>query len=183
MVSGQLPDLKTVYSEEFHFIAFFPDEPKKYVEDIETSFGKASAHRWKLELPEVSYEILVAEFADQPAEMDDRSLTAFYKAACVQFGITCDGGYGYEFFDEIGTGGGFRTKDETVSYLMYLARKRFYLAKTVAKASAEELTREDRKEFIDRFGFVHEEPGEKGRDMKKLKWGLPEHASQKRVNN
>ncbi len=39
MVNGQLSDLKTVYSEEFHFIAYFPDEPKKYV--LEERFAEA----------------------------------------------------------------------------------------------------------------------------------------------
>ena len=161
----------------------FPDDPEKQVGEIETTFGKALTHRWILELPEVSYEILVAEFTDQPAEMDDKSLVTFYKAACVQFGFTCNGSLGDVFFDEVGSSGGFRTKHETFDYLMYLARSRFYLIKTIAKSSADEKTRKDRKEFIDRFGFIHEIRDEKGQNMKKMKWGLPEHASQKRKNN
>lgn len=175
--TGQQPEWKIIRSVEFHFIASFPGDPEQKSEDIAASFGSASARRWILELPGVSYEVLVADFPNLSVKMENKALYSFYDVACGEFaGGRCD--VGDDQFGELGRRGWSGTKTETIEYLMYLAGKRLYLAKVVTKAAMEKQTREDRKKFLDEFLFIHVEENEK-----KLKWGLPKTASQNRKDS
>jgi hypothetical protein len=182
IANGQQPEWKTIYSDEFHFIATFPGDPEQKSEDIDTSFGSGSVRRWISELPGISYEVLVADFPNLSVKMEYKELDSFYNAVCIELGSAqeCRGGLNNDQFGELGKSGGFRTIDGTVEFLTYLAGKRLYMATVVTRTSMVKQTREDRKEFLDKFLFAHLVEAETG---KKLKWGLPTAGSQNRENN
>jgi len=176
-VFGQESKWHGVYSEEFHFIATFPSVPREIEGGIETSFGKGKAHRWRVELPGVSYEVQVAEIPDLTVKMEMKELQAFYKAACVEMGGTsleCRSQTGYNMFGEEGALSGFRTADGSVEYAMFLIGNWWYLAKVETNRSIEKQTSDDRKRFLDEFLFVYVSGNEK-----KLKYGMPAAESQR----
>ena len=175
---AQLAEYETVVSDEFHFIAFFPDKPTRTEGDINTRFGKGYSRRWTLELPDISYEVSVDDFPDLSVEMDYKPLNLFYDSICNDLANQYGAKFGYYtdiLFDEYGRNAGLRTKDFSVTDRMYLLRQRLYQIKVVMRNSLEkdELTKENVKKFIDEFVFVYQKENEN-----KYSNGLPESASQ-----
>ena len=177
-VHAQLAEHETVVSDEFHFIAFFPDKPTKTEGDINTRFGKGYSRRWTLELPDIFYEVSVDDFPDLSVEMDYKPLNLFYDSICKDLANQYGAKFGYYtdiFFDEYGRTASRRTKDFSVTVRMYLVRQRLYQVKVVMRNSLEkdEQTKENVKKFIDEFVFVYQKENEK-----KYSYGLPESVSQ-----
>jgi hypothetical protein len=187
-------DWKVIYSEEFNFIASFPDQPQQTAGDIETSFGKGVSKSWTLELPEIVYEIIVADFPNLSVEMEDKALMAFYKSACADFGVSsgcrtaacadangmvsCQGYYSDEQFDVLGIAGRFSTSGDSGMFEMYLVKNRLYLAKVSTRESRFKAAWTDIKKFNDEFLFFHV-----GGTDRKPKWGLPDSKSQNRKSH
>jgi hypothetical protein len=171
---------KVVYSEEFNFIASFPDQPQRTTGDIQMSFGKGTSKRWILESTEITYEVVVADFPNLSVPMEDRALMAFYRSACADIGevSACKGYYSYDQFDVLGLAGGFRGSGISGMFAMFLVRNRFYMAKVTTRESMYKEAYVDMKKFIDEFLFFHVD----GTD-KKPKWGLPDSKSQNRKSN
>ena len=175
---AQLAEHETVVSDEFHFIAFFPDKPTKTEGDINTRFGKGYSRRWTLELPDIFYEISVNDFPNLSVEMDYKPLNIFYDEVCSDLASKYGAKFGYYsdiLFDEEGRAASRRTKNLSVSVRMYLARQRFYQVKVVMRNTLEndEQTKENVKKFMEEFVFVYQKENEK-----KYNYGLPESASQ-----
>jgi hypothetical protein len=181
ITNGQQPEWKTIYSDEFHFIASFPGDPEKSEGNITTALGKGTASRWTLELPGIAYEIFVADFPDLAVKMDGKTLRSVYQTACAELGGSpraCRGELNDDRFGEQGHNGGFRTGSLYVQFVMFLAGNRFYQAKVVSSKSAQKENWEDIAKFVDKFLFTHLDESEK-----KLNWGLPKNASQNRKDN
>ena len=178
-ISGQSQqsDWKVIHSDEFHFIASFPDQPKQTAGDIEMNFGKGAAKRWTLELPDIVYGVVVAEFPNLSVAMEDRALMAFYKSTCAEIGLGngCRGYYSDELFGVLGIAGVFRNSVKLGRFAMYLVKTRLYLAKVITRESKYKEAHNDMKKFMDEFLFFHTEENEKG-----FKWGLPKYESQDR---
>lgn len=177
VASSQSSEWKGVYSEEFHFLAYFPDEPTYTEIDAETRFGKIHSRRWTLESSGRIYEVSVNDFSNLTVEMNAKSLNSFYNAICedsaAQYGVKCSSGFTSIMFDEYGRNAGGRGKDVFFSAEMYLARQRLYMLKLVTPVVFErdrEKLQEGSK-FFEKFSFIHK--NEKG-----LRYGLPETASQ-----
>jgi hypothetical protein len=177
-VHAQLAEPETVVSDEFNFIAFFPDKPTRTEGDIHTRFGKGYSRRWTLELPNTFYEVSVEDFSDLSVEMDYKPLNLFYDEVCndlaIKYGAKFSG-YTDILFDEYGRNVGLSTKNISVNVRMYLARQRFYQVKVVMRNTLEkdEPTKENVKKFMEEFVFVYQKENEK-----KYSYGLPESASQ-----
>jgi hypothetical protein len=60
---AQQGEWKSVYSDEFHFMASFPGEAKRNTGKLDTAFGHALTTQWSLDVPGASYEVLVADIA------------------------------------------------------------------------------------------------------------------------
>jgi hypothetical protein len=179
---GQQSDWSSVYSDKFHFIASFPSEPKEFKDDVEMSFGKASAQIWKLEQPGITYEVWVAEFPELAVDMNTKALASFYSQACLEFGgpqgKCLNNRNNQDFFGEVGTVTGFRTNDGYVSLSMFLAGKRFYLARVYVLKSAANENRSNINKFLDEFSFIYPD-----KNKEKMIWGLPKAESQNLNSN
>lgn len=172
---GQQAEWAKLYSEKFHFIADFPEQPKESGGEIDTRFGKAPSKRWSVEAPGILYEVSVSEFSDI-AIKDAKSLNLFYEAVCTDlFGDCKRSGHGDDQFDVVGRQWGFRSGKQRVAALMYLARNRFYLAKVVVsnRLEKDEEAWKTVRKFLDGFLFIHVKEGEN-----KWTWGLPPSAAQ-----
>ncbi|MEO8074327.1 MAG: hypothetical protein ABI686_13895, partial [Acidobacteriota bacterium] len=177
-VQAQLAEDKTIVSDEFNFIAFFPDKPTYNEGDINTRFGKGYSRRWTLETPDVFYEVSVTDFPDLSVKMDSKSLNSFYDVVCSdfvsQYGTLCDNHGTNELFGEFGKDSGSRTKNLFVCVQMYLAQKRLYQLKHIMRTSLENdkqaLSNLDK--FWNEFVFVHRKENEK-----KFTYGLPKSLS------
>ena len=169
-----------MHSDEYHFIASFPDQPKQKAGEIEMSFGKGTSKRWSLELPEIVYEVVVADFPNLSVAMEDRALMAFYKSACADIdGVSgCKGYYSDEQFGVLGIAGGFRNAESSGVFAMYLVKNRLYLAKVTTRESRYKEAYVDMKKFIDEFLFFHVD-GTKEATL----WGLPDPKSQNRKSD
>ena len=175
---AQLAEHETVASDEFHFIAFFPDKPTRTEGDINTRFGKGYSRHWTLELPDISYEVSVDDFPDLSVKMDYKPLDLFYDEICNDLASKYGAKFGWYYdilFDEEGRAASRRTKEFSVSVRMYLVRQRLYQVKAIMRNSLEkdEQTKENVKNFMDKFIFVYQKENEK-----KYSFGLPESASQ-----
>jgi hypothetical protein len=176
---AQLAEDKTIVSDEFNFIAFFPDKPTITEGDINTRFGKGYSRRWTLETSGVFYEVSVTDIPELSVKMDFKSLTSFYDAVCSdfasQYGTVCDNYGTNEMFGEFGKYGGSRTEDLFVYVQMYLAQKRLYQLKKITRTSLEndKQTQSDGSKFWEDFVFVHRKENEK-----KFTYGLPKSLSQ-----
>ena len=173
---GQQGEWKTVYSDELHFFANFPDEPKQDTVHIALQTGDVVARRWRSEFPGVAYEVLVADFPNIDREIQWRELSRLYSQVCIDIGGSgkeCQGFAGNDLFGERGVMGEFRTSDGTVSFTMFLTAKRLYMARVEAHKSVDNRIRDDRKKFLDDFLFLHIDEKEK-----KPTWGLPKSESQ-----
>lgn len=179
VVQAQRAEYKTIVSDEFNFIAFFPDRPTKTESEINTKFGKGYARRWTLETPDVFYEVSVTDLPELSIKTDYKSLNSFYDAVCsdfaIQYGAKCDNYQTNELFGEYGKYAGGRTKDLFVYVQMYLARQRLYQLRHVMRTSLENDRQGllDGSKFFDEFVFVHRKANEK-----KYSYGLPESLSQ-----
>lgn len=178
VAQAQLAESETIVSDEFHFIAFFPDKPTRTEGDIKTILGKGHSRRWTLELPDVLYEVSVDDFPDLAVEMDYKPLNLFYDAVCndlaSKYGAEF-GGYTDILFAEYGRSVSLRTKNISVNVQMYLTRQRLYQIKVVMPNTLEkdEQTKENVKKFMEEFVFAYQKPNEK-----KYSYGIPESASQ-----
>jgi len=177
---AQRAEWPTIVSDEFHFIAFFPDRPTMSEGDVNTRFGKGYSRRWTLESPDVFYEVSVDDYPDLSVEVDYKSLNLFYDAVYSDFagqygGKCCGSGFTKVLFTEFGIEAGSRTKDVFFNVQMYLIRQRLYQLKVVMRTSLEKdkQTREDVGKFMDEFVFVYRKENEK-----KYSYGLPESVSQ-----
>lgn len=165
-IQGQRLTDKTVVSDEFNFIAVFPEPPIKSEGPIETRFGKAYSRRWTLQLTGVFYELSVDDFQDLTVERNHKALNAFYDSVCSdfasQYGARCDNYYGKELFGEVGKHAGGRTKDLFVFVDMYLVNKRLYQLKHVMRTSMENdrQAARDLQDFQDKFVFVYRKANE-----------------------
>ena len=176
---AQLAEHKTIVSDEFNFIAFFPNKPTYTEGDINTRFGKGYLRRWTLETSGVFYEVSVTDLPNLFVKMDYKSLNSFYDQVCSdftsQYGAVCDNYGTNDMFGEFGKYGGSRTKDLFVYVQMYLAQKRLYQLKQIMKTSLEndEQTASDSSKFWNEFVFIHRKESEK-----KYSYGLPKSLSQ-----
>lgn len=57
VAQAQVAYSNTIVSDEFHFIAFFPQRPTLTESSSNTRFDKSYLRRWTLELPDISYEV------------------------------------------------------------------------------------------------------------------------------
>ena len=178
VAQAQFAESETIISDEFHFIAFFPNKPMQTEGDINTSFGKGHSRRWTLELPDISYEVSVNDFPDLAVEMDYKPLTLFYGAVCKdlinQYGGEVSG-HTDIIFGEYGVAVSRLTKNHFLSVRMYLVRQRFYQVRVIMQNPLEkdEQTKENVKNFMEKFIFVYKKENEK-----KYSYGLPESVSQ-----
>jgi hypothetical protein len=181
-VLAQQTEWRAFYSDEFHFRAAFPGDPKETKENLEMSFGKTSARVWRLEQPKITYDLMVADFPDLSVEMSGKALALFYEKACFDLGgnyQACHGNYtNDERFGEAGLNPGFGTNEGAAYVLMFLTGKRFYLAKVSVWKSAKVENWSNIKKFFEEFEFAH--PAE---NEKKLTWGLPKAESQNLKDN
>ncbi len=183
---AQLAEDKTIVSDKFNFIAFFPDKPTFTEGNINTRFGKGYSRRWTLETPDVLYEVSVTDFSDLSVKMDYKSLNSFYYTICSEFasqyGAKCNNNYSIELFDEYGENIGGRTKELFVYDQIFLAHQRLYQLKHVMKTSLENDRQAllDAKKFFDDFVFIYQKENEQ-----KYSYGLPKSLSQnlKRLEN
>jgi hypothetical protein len=178
VAQAQRAEYETVVSDEFHFIAFFPDRPTLTEGNINSRFGKGYSRRWTLELPDISYEVSVNDFPELSVDMDFKPLNLFYDEVCNelanQYGAKF-GHYSDNLFEEEGRAAGRRTKEYSVNVRMYLVRQRFYQVKVIMRNLLEKdkQTIENVKKFMDEFLFVYKKENEE-----KYSFGLPESASQ-----
>ncbi|MDQ6787104.1 MAG: hypothetical protein M3033_09885 [Acidobacteriota bacterium] len=177
-VQAQRAESKTIVSDEFHFIAFFPNRPTQTEGDINTRFGKGYSRRWTLELPDISYEVSVDDFPELSVKMDYKPLNLFYAVICNDLASQYGAKFGYysdTLFSEYGRNASRRTNELSVTARMFLVRQRFYQVKVVMRNSLEkdEQTLEDIKNFLDEFVFVYQKENEK-----KYTYGLPQSVSQ-----
>jgi hypothetical protein len=176
---AQLAESKSIVSNEFHFIAFFPDSPTRTEGDINTRFGKGYSRRWTLESPNIFYEVSVNDFPELSVKMDYKPLNLFYDTVCSDFaslyGAKCDNYHTTELFGEYGKNAGGRTKDVFAYVQMYLVRQRLYQLKVVMRTSLENDKQSllEVSKFFDEFLFVHQKENEK-----KYTYGLPQSESQ-----
>lgn len=178
VVQAQPTEWELVVSDEFHFIAVFPSQPKQSESIINTRFGKGYSQRWTLDLQDISYEISVDDFPDLSVEMDYKPLNLFYDHVFNDLANQCGAKFGDYIdilFGEYGRGGYLNSKEFYVSVRMYLVRQRLYQAKIVMRKSLEtdKQVLENVKKFMDHFLFVHRKENEK-----KYSYGLPESVSQ-----
>lgn len=178
---AQRAEFETIFSDEFHFIAFFPDRPTLTEGDINTRFGKGYSRRWTLESPGNFYEVSVDDFPDLSVKMDYKSLNSFYDTVCSDFAsqycAKCDNYHTTEFFGEYGKHAGGRTKDLFVYVEMYLVRQRLYQLKHIMRTSLENDRQAllDVSKFFNEFVLIHRKENEK-----EYSYGLPQSLSQKR---
>ena len=176
---GADADWEAVVSDEFHFIAYFPNEPTKTEGKIDTRFGKGYSRRWTLKLPDIFYEVSVDDYPDLTVEMNYKPLNLFYDTVCNdfagQYGVKCDNYNTTVMFGEYGKNAGGRGKDVFVTVEMYLARQRLYQLKIVMPTAFEHDRQklEDIRKFLDDFVLVHKKENES-----KYTYGLPESLSQ-----
>jgi len=163
---AQPQEWKTIYSSEFHFIASFPEEPRESSEGIDLGFARGSARKWFLDLPGISYQVLVVEFADFSVGTDNKSSAPLYGIACPTLtGYRCTGGF--DQFGVLGRYGWGNSRSELTEFAIFITGKHLYLAKVVGPFSPG-MRPDNVKKFIDGFLFIH--PDEK---EKKWTWGLP----------
>lgn len=175
---AQQTEFKTVISDEFHFIAFFPNRPIYAEGDINTRFGKGYSRRWTLELPDISYEVSVDDFSALSVKMNTKSLNSFYDGVCNDLGNQYGAKFGYYtsvVFNEYGRIADGGTKEMSVNVGMYLVRQRLYQVKIVMRNSLEKdrQTLADVDKFLNEFLFV-----QKKADENKYTYGLPQSVSQ-----
>lgn len=175
---------KTIVSDEFHFAASFPAPPTQSRNEISTKFGKGFATRWTLELKDISYEVLVADFPYLSVKMDYKPLNLFYDTICNDLSEQYGAKFGYHtdvLFDEYGRAAGRIAKEKSVNVRMYLVRQRLYLVSIIMSNSLlnkggsiiDEQTKLDFINFLDGFIFIYKKENEK-----KYSFGLPQTASQ-----
>ena len=135
---AQRAESETIVSDQFYFIAFFPDKPMQSEGDINTRFGKGYSRCWTLELPDILYEVSVDDLPELSVEMNYKPLNLFYDEICNDLASKYGAKFGYYTdisFDEYGRAAGRRTKDVSVNVRMYLARQRLYQVKVTQVAS------------------------------------------------
>jgi hypothetical protein len=163
-------------SEEFNFVAEFPEEPIKGSVEIETRFGSATGHRWAAESPEMTYEVSVTDFSTPRVEMNYKSLNSFYKVVCEDLiGVSGCSGYGHLLFTEEGMGYEYSRNGDVLFVRVFLIRQRMYIAKVSGRVSLENRPESKKKarRFLDTFLFVYMNP-----KTGKYDFGLPTSISQ-----
>ncbi len=178
-VNAQEVKHKTVFSDEYNFMAYFPEIPTFTEGDVNTIYGKGYSRNWKLELPDIVYELSVSDFPNLSIETDRRSLNTFYKTICNDFAsqnnADCGTYNSVAFFGEKGFEGGGRSKEFFVNTHVYLINNRLYQLKVISLVSLnkDSKTINDISNFLNDFIFIY-----KSKDEKKYCYGLPQTNSQ-----
>jgi len=185
VVTARSQQDNVIVSDEFHFMAVFPEKPTESNGELETRFGTGSSRLWVVQRPDISYEVSVTDFPDLSVSMDTKSLNKFYNSICLDIAArygnpSCDGA-AYIIENEEGRGMYFRKgSDEATRLYVWLAQKRLYQVSVSYKKNKFEndpVLWKQLNDFLDAFLLI-----KKSNEKDRYTVGLPPPASQNLKN-